>query len=67
MLKVGDFVMRNCPGLLGHGSIGQITSDTDKCYWVIIIEGDNRMEGGNMDAWSKAWCIPYNKEPDWEV
>jgi hypothetical protein len=70
MFRAGDLVIRNCPGTLGHGSIGKIESETFDCYWVTIIEGKNRMEGWDKDAWSKAWCIPYityNKEPDWEV
>jgi hypothetical protein len=67
MLTIGSLVIRNCPGNIGHGSVGEIKAETTRFYWVKIIEGYNRMEGWSEDAWSKNWCIPYNREPDWEV
>ena len=66
--KIGDWVERHCPGEMGHKSIGQVLEDCGQTYWVRIIEGRNRMQGWDRDAWSKAWCIPYlTREPDWEI
>jgi hypothetical protein len=70
-LAVGTVVRRNCPGIIGHNSIGTITSvsDSSTCYWVKIIEGRGQMKGWATDAWSVDWCEPvdFNIKPSWEI
>jgi hypothetical protein len=69
-LAVGTVVRRDSDNCIGDGSIGVITAIgvDSQCYWVSIIEGKNRMEGWETDAWFKGWCVPVEPDkPSWEV
>ena len=69
MFNIGEWVIRNCPSIIGDGSIGEVLKDNGGTYWVRIIVGKNKMQGWNNDAWAKVWCVPYldTTKPDWEV
>ena len=73
MFQVGDYIQRECPGVDGHGSIGQVVrvaqpGTINDCYYVLITEGRKGMKKLDKTAWHHSRCVSIiPRTPDWEV
>ena len=75
MFEIGDYIRRDCPGVMGHGSVGKVLKasthceeEFDDCYYVKITEGRNGMKKSEKHAWHYTRCTSTTpRTPDWEV